>query len=227
MPNNRNTKAASFRGESALATNKVLRNTYMLLSLTLLFSAITAGIAMITNAPPMSIWALLAGFLGLPMLVQFTRNSSLGLVFTFLFTGFVGYATGPILNAYLSMFSNGAELITMALGSTGLIFLGLSAIAMNPARDFSHWGRFLSIGIIVAIVAVLANIFIFQLPGVQLALSVMVSLIMGGFILFQTNMIVRGGETNYISATLTLYISIYNIFMTLLQIFGLFGGNRN
>ena len=226
MNNDPNVKVSSVRSESALSTNKVLRNTYMLLSLTLLFSALTAGIAMMTNAAPMSIWLLLIGFLGLPMLVQMTRNSSMGLVLTFVFTGFVGWATGPILNHYLTIFSNGAELITMALGSTGLIFLGLSAIAMNPARDFSHWGRFLAIGAIVAVVAMLANIFFFKLPAVQLAISVLFSLVAGGLILFQTNMIVKGGETSYISATLTLYISIYNIFMTLLQLFGL-GGNRN
>jgi len=226
MQNDPNVNATSVRTESALATNKVLRNTYMLLSLTLIFSALTAGFAMITNAPPLNIWLVLAGFLGLPILVQVTRKSSLGLVSTFLFTGFVGYATGPILNAYLTTFSNGAELITMALGSTGLIFLGLSAIAMNPSRDFSHWGRFLTVGIAVAFIAMIANVFFFKLPGMYLAVSVLFSLISGGLILFQTNMIIKGGETNYISATLTLYISIYNIFMTLLQIFGL-GGNRN
>ena len=151
----------------------------------------------------------------------------MGLLMTFIFTGFVGWTLGPILNMYIHNFSNGADLIMMALGGTGLIFLGLSAFAMNPARDFSHWGRFLLIGIVFAVIASLVNIFLLHLPAFQIALSVIFALISGGLILFQTNMIIRGGERNYISATVTLYISILNIFLTLLQLLGMFGGDRN
>ena len=222
----KNTTTAQRYG-SMIAANAVLRNTYLLLSLTLLFSALTAGMAMMTNAAPLGIIPVLIGYLGLPFLIQMTRNSYWGLVLTFVFTGFVGWTLGPILNFYIHAFSNGADLIMMALGATGLIFLGLSAIALNPQRDFSPWSRFIGIGAIVAIIAMLVNIFFLKLPAFQLAISVLFSLISGGFILLQTNMIVRGGERNYISATVTLYISILNIFLTLLQILSLFGGNRN
>lgn len=222
----KNTTTSTYRG-SMIAANAVLRNTYLLLSLTLLFSAATAAYAMMSQAAPMNIILLLVGYLGLPFLIQMFRNSAVGLVLTFVFTGFVGWSLGPILNHYITAFSNGADLIMMALGSTGLIFLGLSAIALNPQKDFSPWSRFIGIGAIVAVIAMLVNIFFLKLPAFQLAIGVVFALISGGLILLQTNMIVRGGERNYISATVTLYISILNIFLVLLQLLGMFGGNRN
>lgn len=217
-----------FFNQAAIAstqTNVVLRNTYMLLSLTLLFSAVMAGVSMATGAGFINVFLILLGYIGLPMLIQANRNSGLGIVFTFAYTGFVGWTLGPILNQYVNAFSNGAELIMMALGSTGLIFLGLSALAMNPNKDFTNWGSFLGIGALVAMVAMIANIFL-HLPGLQLAVSLAFALISGGFIMLQTNAIVRGGETNYVLATVNLYASIVNIFLTLLQLLGMFGGNN-
>ena len=212
---------------STLATNKVLRNTYLLLSLTLLFSALTAGIAMAQNAGFVNIWMMLIVMIGFPFLLQAMRNSPFALVLTFAYTGFIGWYLGPILNIYIKNFSNGSELIMMALGGTGGIFLILSALSLNPSKDYSQWGRFLTIGIIIAIAASLANVFFFKLPLLQLTVSVIVAIISGGFIMHQTNMIVRGGEKNYITATVMLYVSLINIFMTLLQILGMFSGNRN
>lgn len=211
---------------SVVQTNQVLRNTYFMLSLTLLFSALTAGFAMVTNAAPMNPILLLIVFFGLSFGVQATRNSSMGIVLAFALTGFMGYILGPLLNAYIAAFSNGAELIFMALGGTGAIFLGLSAVALNPRRDMSRLGSFIAVGVIVAIVAIVVNLFL-QLPALSLALSIVVSLISGALIMYQTNMIVRGGETNYVVATVNLYVSIFNIFVTLLQFLGMFAGNRN
>lgn len=212
---------------SALATNKVLRNTYFLLSLTLIFSAFTSWLAIIENAGPVNIFISLAVIIGFPFLLQTMRNSPLALVLTFAYTGFIGWMIGPLLNFYIENFSNGSELILMALGGTGTIFLVLSAISLNPARDYSHWARFLMIGMLVAFVASLLNVFLFKLPMMQLAISVVFSFISGGYIMYQTNLIVRGGENNYITATVVLYVSLVNIFLTLLQILGMFGGNRN
>jgi modulator of FtsH protease len=212
---------------SVLATNKVLRNTYLLLSLTLLFSALTAWVSVIENAGFVNIWLMLIVMIGFPFLLQAMRNSPFALVITFMYTGFIGWYLGPILNMYINDFSNGSELIMLALGSTGLIFLALSALSLNVTKDFSHWGRFLTVGIIIAFVAGLANVFFFKLPMLQLAISVVFAFISGGFIMYQTNLIVRGGESNYITATVLLYVSLVNIFLTLLQILGMFGGNRN
>ncbi len=212
---------------STLATNKVLRNTYLLLSLTLLFSALTAGIAMAQNAGFVNIWLMLIVMIGFPFLLQATRNSPFALVLTFAYTGFIGWYLGPILNLYIQNFSNGSQLIMMALGGTGGIFLVLSALSMNPSKDYSQWGRFLTVGVIIALAACLANIFFFKLPILQLAISIVFAIISGGFIMYQTNMIVRGGEKNYITATVMLYVSLINIFLTLLQILGMFSGNRN
>lgn len=210
-----------------IAQNKVLRNTYLLLSLTLIFTALMSGLAIVTNAAPMNIILIFAVVIGFPFLLNRTRHSAWGLLFTFMYTGFIGWMLGPILNLYIKEFSNGPELIMTAAGSTGLIFLGLSAIALNPKRDFSHWGSFLTIGMIVGIIAVALNAFLFKMPALQIALSVVFSLLSGGLILFQTNQIVRGGEDSYISATVILYVSIINIFMTILQLLGMFSGNRN
>jgi len=211
---------------NALVINKVLRNTYILLSLTLLFSALTAGIAMVQNAGFVNIWLALIVIIGFPFLLQATKNSPLGLVLTFAYTGFIGWYIGPLLNLYIQNFSNGSELIMMALGGTGLIFLVLSILSMNPSKDYSGWSRFLGVGVIIAFVLALLNMFFFKLPMLQLAISIAFSFISGGYIMYQTNMIVRGGETNYVVATVVLYVSLVNIFLTLLQILGMFGGRR-
>ena len=194
--------------------------------MTLLFSAITAGISMSINTPLLSPIITLIFYFGLFFAVNATKNSPMGIVLTFALTGFLGFTIGPILNFYMTTFSNGSELIMMALGSTALIFFGLSAIALNPNRNFSKMGTFLGIGAIVALVAIVANLFL-QIPALALAISVIVALISGALIMYQTNAIVRGGETNYIMATVTIYISILNIFLTILQFLGMFAGNRN
>ncbi len=209
--------------ESVLATNKVLRNTYALLSMTLLFSALTAGISMAMNMPPMSILVVLGGYFGLLFLTTKFRNSSLGLVFVFALTGFMGLTLGPLLNAYLSL-PNGGELVMTALGGTGVIFLGLSGYALTTRKDFSFMGGFLMVGILVAFLAGIATLF-FNVPGMALAVSAMFVLLMSGLILWETSNIIHGGETNYIMATVTLYISIYNLFTSLLHLLGAFSGN--
>ncbi len=212
---------------TGVAVNKVLRNTYIMLSLTLLFSALMSGIAVMQNAAPVNTWLFLLVIIGFPFALNATRNSPIALVLTFIYTGFIGWSIGPILNFYIESYSNGPQLIMMALGSTGLIFLLLSAISMNPAKDYSGWGRFIMVGVIVAFVASLLNIFLFKLPVLQLAISVIFSFISGAYIMYETNAIVRGGERNYIIATVVLYVSLVNIFLTLLQILGMMGGNRS
>jgi modulator of FtsH protease len=221
-----NGRVLEARGSSVIQSNKVLRNTYLLLSLTLIFSSLTAGWSMMVAAPVINPILTLIIYFGLLFGVQATRNSPMGLVLTFALTGFLGWTLGPILNHYITSFSNGSELIMMALGATGAIFLGLSAIALNPKRDFSKLGSFLGIGALIALVAIVVNLFL-QMPALYLALSVIIAFISGGFILWQTNQIVRGGETNYIVATVTIYVSILNIFLTILQFLGMFSGNRN
>jgi modulator of FtsH protease len=216
-------QTAATRAEqaSALATNSVLRNTYLLLSATLLFSALTAGIAMAVNMPPLGLASLLVYF-GLLFGVYKTRNSAMGLVFVFALTGFLGLTLGPLLNLYLTALPNGSQLVMTAFGITGISFLGLSAYAIKSGRDFSFMGGFLTVGILGAFVLGLVAYF-FQLPTLSLAVSGMFVLAMGGLILFQTSEIVRGGETNYIMATVTLYVSLYNLFTSLLHLLGAFG----
>jgi modulator of FtsH protease len=206
---------------SVLATNSVLRNTYILLSATLLFSALTAGIAMAINMPPMGLLSLLVYF-GLLFGVYRTRNSALGLVFVFALTGFLGLTLGPLLNLYLTAIPNGSQLVMTAFGVTGISFLGLSAYTIKSGRDFSFMGGFLTVGILGAFVLGLVAYF-FHLPTLSLAVSAMFVLAMGGLIMYQTSEIVRGGETNYIMATVTLYVALYNLFTSLLHLLGAFG----
>ena len=208
---------------SVLATNKVIRNTYILLSMTLLFSAVTAGLSMALNLPHPGILLTLVGYFGLLFLTNKFRNSSMGLVFVFALTGFMGVTLGPLLNMYLSL-PNGDQLVMTALGATGVIFLSLSGYALTSRKDFSFMGAFLMVGILVAFLAGLASVF-FTMPGLSLAVSAMFVLLMSGLILYQTSELVHGGETNYIMATVTLYISIYNLFVSLLQLLGAFGGD--
>ena len=209
--------------ESALATNRVLRNTYMLLSMTLLFSGVMAFVAMQSNMPYFGPWVTLGGYFGLLFLTSWLRNSAWGLLSVFALTGFMGLTLGPLLNAYIGAFSNGAELIMLALGGTGVIFLAMSGIALTTKKDLSWMGKFLTVGILVAFVASIANIFM-GIPALSLAVSSMFMVLMAGLILFETQQIVRGGETNYIMATVTLYVSIYNLFVSLLHLLGAFAG---
>ena len=225
--NNSRAQSAVFRSQSIIATNKVLRNTYLLLSLTLIFSAFTAFLAMASNAMPMNPLMLFIGYFALLFGVNACRNNAFGIVLTFALTGLLGYSIGPMLNFYIKAFSNGSELILMALGSTGLIFLCLSAFALNPNRNLMSWGRFLFIGALVIFLTSIVNMLFLHLPALQIGISLIFACISGGVIMWQTNMIVHGGERNYITATVTLYVSLFNIFITLLQIFGIFGGNRN
>jgi modulator of FtsH protease len=213
---NRTTYSAA--NESALATNKVLRNTYSLLAMTLAFSAVTAFISTQLNMGMIGyIGFIIAGLISL-FIVHKKADTAQGLMWTFIFTGCMGMALGPILNRYLAM-DGGGEIIMQALGGTALIFFGLSAYALTTKKDFSFMGGFLSVGMIVVVVAMIANIF-FAIPALSLAISAAVVMIMSGLILFDTSRIINGGETNYIRATVSLYLNIYNIFIHLLALIG-------
>ncbi len=209
------------RGESVLAVNKVLRNTYMLLALTLAFSAFTALLS--TNAPPVNIWMFLIGAYGLLFLTHALANSAWGLLSVFAFTGFMGYTIGPIIGYYLST-SGGADIVAKALGGTAFIFLGLSGWALTSRRDFSFLQSFIFAGFLVLLTAVVISIF-WPMPALQLAISAGFMLFSSAVILFQTSAIIHGGERNYILATITLYVSIYNLFMSLLNLLTAFSGN--
>lgn len=214
----------SIASTSAISMNKVLRNTYLLLSMTLLFSAVMAGVSMMFKVSHVVSLVCSFGALGLIWLVlPKTAHSSAGIGVVFAITGLLGFGLGPILNAYLSL-ANGPELIATSLGGTGVIFLALSAYVLTTRKDFSFMGGFLMVGLIIAVLAMVANLF-FQIPALSLALSGAIILIMSGFILFDTSRIIHGGETNYVNATVSLYLSIYNIFVSLLQILGIFGGD--
>ena len=208
---------------SVLATNKVIRNTYMLLSMTLLFSALTAGISMMLNLPHPGLLLTLGGYFGLLFMTSKFRNSSLGVVCVFALTGFMGYTLGPILNSYLAL-PNGSQVVMTAMGATGAIFLGLSGYALVSRKDFSFMGGFLMVGILVAFLGGLGAIF-FEMPALSLAVSSMFVLLMSGLILYQTSDLIHGGETNYIMATVTLYVSIFNLFTSLLHLLGFMNGN--
>ena len=203
-------------GSSALTTNKVLRNTYLLLSATLAFSALMAGVAMVLNLPSFGLLTLVVYF-ALLFAVHKTKNSSLGLVSIFALTGFLGLTLGPILNMYMQQLPNGSQIVMTALGTTAAAFLGLSAYAVKSGRDFSFMSGFLVVGAIGAFVLGLIAMF-FNMPTLSLVVSGMFLLVSGGMILWQTGDISNGGETNYIMATLTLYISIYNMFLSLLRL---------
>ena len=209
---------------SVLATNSVVRNTYSLLSMTLLFSAIVAGVSMTLNLPHPGLLLTLGGYFGLLFATTKFRNSSMGLVFVFALTGFMGYTLGPILNSYLSM-PNGGEIVMTAMGATGAIFLGLSGYALVSRKDFSFMGGFLMVGILVAFFAGLGAVF-FEMPALSLAVSSMFVLLMAGLILYETSNIIHGGETNYIMATVTLYVSIFNLFTSLLHLLGFMNGEE-
>ena len=208
---------------SVLATNKLIRNTYILLSLTLLFSAMTAGISIVLNLPSMGLLITLGGYFGLLYLTSALRNSAWGLAAVFALTGFMGLTLGPFLNAYMQFFSNGGQLVMLALGGTGVIFLGLSGYALSTRKDFSFMGGFLMVGILVAFLMGICAV-VFSMPVMALAVSSIFILLMSGLILYQTSEMIHGGETNYIMATITLYVAIFNLFTSLLHLLGAFAG---
>lgn len=196
--------------------NKVLKNTYILLGMTLAFSGLTATVATMMNIGPVfSLVLMLAGF-GLLFVVSKTANTSKGIFWVFMFTGVMGASLGNMLNHYLAM-QNGPALIMQALGSTALIFFALSAYVLTSRKDFSFMGGFLMAGMIAVIIAMIANFFL-QIPLMQVVISSVVVLIMSGFILFDTSRIINGGETNYIRATVSLYMNLFNLFIHLLNL---------
>ncbi len=207
---------------SVLETNKVLKNTYMLLAMTLAFSAVVAGAVVALNLPSPGIILTLVGVYGLMFLTEKNRNNSMGLVFVFLFTGFLGYTVGPLINMYLG--AGAGDVVALALGGTALTFFGLSAYVLTTKKDMSFLGGMMMAGFVVLLVAMIGNIFL-QIPGLSLAISAMFILFSSGAILMQTSAIIHGGETNYISATVTLFVSLYNIFVSLLQLLGVMGGD--
>ncbi|MDF1831086.1 MAG: Bax inhibitor-1/YccA family protein [Porticoccaceae bacterium] len=219
---NTSTQPAGIKKEtSILATNKVIRNTYILLSMTLLFSAATAGISMKLDLPHPGFIITLVGYFGLLFLTTKFRNSSLGIVCVFALTGFMGFTLGPILNMYLGL-PNGSELVMNALGATAVTFVGLSFYALSSRKDFSFLGGFIMVGVIVAFLAGIGAYFL-EMQGLSLIVSAMFVILMAAMILWQTSQIINGGETNYIMATVTLYVAIYNLFTSLLHLMGVLG----
>jgi len=207
---------------SAISTNRVLRNTYMLLSMTLLFSASMAAVAMAMNAPYMGFIPLLVSFALIFAISKF-KNSGWGIVLVFAFTGILGFALGPVLNHYMAS-QAGSQTVVTAAGLTGIIFLSLSGYALMSKKDFSFMGGFLIAGMWVVIGSMLlmfvGSFFGWYVSGLQLAISAAVVMLMSGFILFDTSRIINGGETNYIMATVGLYLNIYNLFTALLHLTG-------
>ena len=225
MNQSTNTVARQGSSEAVFATNRVIRNTYILLSMTLLFSALTAGLSMAYNMPHPGLFMTLAGYFGLLFLVQALRNSVWGIAAVFALTGFMGLTLGPILNLYVSHFANGTQLVMTALGGTGAIFVGLSTYALTTRKDFSFMGGFIFTGILVGFLAGIGAA-IFALPTLSLVVSGMFVLLMSGLILYQTSAMIHGGERNYILATVTLYVSIYNLFTSLLHLLAMFSGRE-
>ncbi|MEQ1668056.1 MAG: Bax inhibitor-1/YccA family protein [Sulfuriferula sp.] len=211
--------------------NKVLRNTYLMLSLTMIPTVIGAYLGMSINFafmaqhPILSMLGMLAVMFGMFMAIAANRNNSLGVVLLLATTGLFGLMLGPILQNALH-FSNGAQLIAMAAGGTGAIFFTLATIATVTKKDFSFMGKFLMIGLVMLILASLANMF-FQVPVASLAISAIAIMIFSGYILYDISQIIHGGETNYIMATLALYLDIYNIFVNLLNLLMALGGERD
>ncbi len=208
---------------SVLQTNKVLRNTYMLLAMTLAFSAVCSGITMAMNISPGVALGMNLAALVMIFFLNKAAESSKGILFVFAFTGLLGGSLGYTLNYYAG-FQNGGELIMQAFGATALVFFGLSGYVLTTKKDFSFMGGFLIVGLIVAVVASIANIFL-GIPALSLAVSAAIVFIMSGLILFDTSRIINGGETNYIRATVSMYLNIYNLFTAILHLLGAFGGD--
>ena len=212
---NRTLYATGNASASLLETNKVLRNTYMLLAMTLAFSALVATITAAMNLPPPGLIMMLIGFYGLLFLVHKTANSPMGLVSTFAFTGFLGYSLGPILSMLIG--AGAGQVVVTALGGTALIFFALSAYVLTTKKDMSFLGGMMFAGFWVLLIAVVANLFL-NIPALHLAISAMFILFSSGAILMQTSAIIHGGERNYILATISLYVSLYNIFVSLINL---------
>jgi len=224
MPTSQFSRAATQTTRGLISTHTVLRNTYLLLSMTLLFSAFTAFFAMQLNWQ-FNIFTVIIGYFGLLFLTQALRNSVWGIASCFAFTGFLGATLGPILNIYLHTFTNGSELIMTSLGATGLVFFALSGYVLTTRKDFTFLGGFLFAAFTIAFVASLASLF-FNLPMLHLAISGAFALLSCAYILFTTSAIIQGGETNYIMATVALFVAIFNLFVSLLRILSFFAGNR-
>ncbi|EHD21002.1 MULTISPECIES: FtsH protease modulator YccA [Brenneria] len=210
--------ASSTRESSLLSTHKVLRNTYFLLSLTLGFSAVTATASTVLNLPAPGLLLMLVGFYGLMFLTHKLANSPAGILAAFALTGFMGYTLGPLLSTLIS--SGAGDIIMLALGGTALVFFCCSAYVLTTRKDMSFLSGMLMTGFVVLVVAVIANLFL-QIPALHLAISSLFILFSAGAILWETSNIIHGGETNYIRATVGLYVSIYNIFVSLLSILGI------
>lgn len=200
------------------SARRVLRNTYLLLSMVLAFSAVSAGVSAALRLPHPGILLTLVGYFGLLFLVTKFRDRGLGVGLLFALTGFMGYTLGPIINQYLNL-ANGGQVVMMALGGTAVTFLGLSAYALVTKRDLTFMGGFLTVGILVAFLAGIAAL-VFNIPALSLTVSAVFVLLMSGLILYETNNIVRGGETNYVMATLSLFVAIFNLFTSLLHLLG-------
>lgn len=211
---------------SLLSTHSVLRNTYLLLSLTLLFSAACAGYAVMSQATHLSSLVTFVLAFILLFATSALRNSGWGILGVFAFTGCMGYSIGPMLNYFIHGYSNGGQLILMALGGTGVTFFATSAYLLVTKKDLSHWGKFLMIGVVVCLIATLANFF-FKMPAMQLAISSLLTFISALLMMYDTSRIIHGGEDNYIMATISLFIDIQMLFQNLLMLLGVFGGNRN
>ena len=220
-----NETTVSQRQDALLDTHSVLRNTYLLLSLTLLFSSAAAGVAVMTQAGFGS--AIVAFILSFVLLFVTTalRNSAWGILSVFAFTGCMGYSLGPMLNQFIHGYSNGGQLILTALGGTGVTFFVSSAYVLITKKDLSSWGKFLMIGIVICLIATLANIFL-KMPAMQLAISTLLTLISTMLILYDTSRIIHNGERNYIMATVSLYIDIQMLFQNLLMLLGAFSGRE-
>lgn len=210
---------------SSLSVNQVLRKTYMLLSATLVFSGLIAYWAMTTHVPPLSPFITIIGYFALLFITMGLRNSPMGIVSVFAFTGFLGYTLGPVLDMYLKMYGNGSQIISTSLLATGVIFFSLSMYALVTRKNFSYLGGFLMVAILAAFLLGIVGM-LFHLTVLSLLVSGAFIVICSGLILFQTSMIINGGETNYILATINLYVALLNIFMNLLNILGAFS-NRN
>lgn len=211
---------------TTLAVSEVIKKTYLLLSLTLFFSASMAYFAIATQAQPVGFLMLLIGMFGLYFLTTALRNSPWGILAIFLYTGFMGYTLGPVLNFYIHNFTNGSELIVTALGATGFVFLALSTYVIVSKKDFSYMTGLLSAAAMIAFMAGIAAI-LFKLPLLSLGVSAIFALISSGFILHTTSEIIYGGEKNYIMATISLYIAIFNLFVSLLRLLSFFAGGSN
>ncbi len=217
-----NTSSVARPRTGAIEINRVLKNTYMLLGATLIFSALMAYVAILTRVPPMSPFLTLIGFYGLLFAVSKMRNSGMGIVLTFALTGFMGFSLGPILG-YVAAFA--PDVLMTALGGTGLLFFALSGYVLVTRKDMNFLTGFLMTGFWVLLISMVANLF-FNIPALGLAISAGFILFSSAIILYQTSAIIRGGETNYVMATVTLFVSLYNIFISLLSILMAFSGNR-